>query len=66
MNLITTPNAHGDGVTCFGPGSLFEPGENIYKDCCPNTIVLENIVVDFAALRLTRQDGGIDCVDGGL
>ena len=62
MNLITTPNAHGDGITCFGPESKYEAGVNAYKSA--DAIVLENTIVDFAALSLSEQDGGIDCVDG--
>jgi len=62
MNLITTPNAHGDGITCFGPESKYGAAENVYKSA--DAIVIENTIVDFAALSLSEQDGGIDCVDG--
>lgn len=58
MNLITTPNAHGDGITCVGPDSMSLADENVFKG--KHIIIEDRIVDDINGLF----DGGIDCVDG--
>ena len=65
MNVITTPNSHGDGITVVGPNSATrdDPHGRVFKG---EYTVIEDRIVDFSGVPIgeKHQDGGIDCVDG--
>ena len=61
MDLITSTNDYLDGISCFGPLSIYAAGENAYKH---QYIVLENKRVNLSELNIRDMDGGIDCVGG--